>query len=300
MRVYGQENGFKDHQFDPYSLKSRSRFLFASITPIRASGLEASRQKREPFFPDERMKWFKHETTALKDEKIQHLMDKFGGIAYGFYFAILELCAEKIDDKLIPTIEISVGQLKRWTHIYHTKKVVMLLQSMHDLGLILLQSPLNVDTIGSNLITISVPKLLLRLDNWTKRSVVTSEQLPIEQEQEEEEEEDIKAAVKEKDYSTAFESFYNLYPKKRAKKDAFKAFEKLKPDELLLERMRVALENQKKCQDWQAEGGKFIPLPASWINGKRWEDEFSGEAESSLEKIRRIIADAKQIQEFVE
>ncbi|TBV01264.1 hypothetical protein DNK34_21550 [Pseudomonas dryadis] len=33
----------------------------------------------------------------------------------------------------------------------------------------------------------------------------------------------------------------------------------------------------KHCQrpDWLKDNGQFVPLPASWLNGKRWEDELA-------------------------
>lgn len=70
-----------------------------------------------------------------------------------------------------------------------------------------------------------------------------------------------------------FQSFWEAYPKKKAKGDALKAFNKLNPDDSLMEKMLSALEWQKKSFDWTKDGGQYIPLPASWIRGMRWEDE---------------------------
>ena len=69
-----------------------------------------------------------------------------------------------------------------------------------------------------------------------------------------------------------FLTFWKAYPKKRAKKAAEKAFFKLNPSEGLLEKMLEALERQKKSREWQEDGGQYIPYPATWINGERWED----------------------------
>ena len=65
-----------------------------------------------------------------------------------------------------------------------------------------------------------------------------------------------------------------MYPRKEAKKDALKAFQKLKPDSALIEKMLAALDQQKKSEAWKKDGGQYIPLPASWIRGERWEDEI--------------------------
>lgn len=84
--------------------------------------------------------------------------------------------------------------------------------------------------------------------------------------------------------SEAFIRFWEKYPKKKGKQAAKKAFAKLCPDETLLGAMLCALEKQRLCTEWQREGGRFIPLPASWINGRRWEDEQE-ETEGRWERL---------------
>ena len=37
--------------------------------------------------------------------------------------------------------------------------------------------------------------------------------------------------------------------------------------------MLNAISKQKESALWKDNGGLFIPYPASWLNGKRWEDE---------------------------
>ena len=38
--------------------------------------------------------------------------------------------------------------------------------------------------------------------------------------------------------------------------------------------MLIAIDIQKKSNSWIKEDGQYIPNPASWLNGKRWEDEY--------------------------
>ena len=73
----------------------------------------------------------------------------------------------------------------------------------------------------------------------------------------------------------AFEQFWAAYPNKKAKAEARRAWTKRKPDDALVSRILGALENQKAGDDWTREGGRFIPHPATWLNGARWEDEAS-------------------------
>lgn len=71
-----------------------------------------------------------------------------------------------------------------------------------------------------------------------------------------------------------FNAFWNAYPKKKGKQSAEKAFKKIAPDEALCKIMLNALEEQKQSAEWQKDSGQFIPHPATWLNGKRWEDEI--------------------------
>ena len=71
-----------------------------------------------------------------------------------------------------------------------------------------------------------------------------------------------------------FQEFYTTYPRHEAKQDALKAWTTLKPDEALRSIILAAIEAAKKSEGWLKDGGKYIPLPASWIRGKRWEDEY--------------------------
>jgi len=67
-----------------------------------------------------------------------------------------------------------------------------------------------------------------------------------------------------------FLEFWNLYPKKKKKKEALNAWLKVSPP---IQPVLNAIGWQKQQQDWIKEDGKFIPHPATYINGHRWEDE---------------------------
>ena len=73
--------------------------------------------------------------------------------------------------------------------------------------------------------------------------------------------------------SVLFEQFWAVYPKKRSKGQARKAWDKLNPDEQLLTRILDAVERAKTSGDWAKDGGKFIPYPATWLNAEGWLDE---------------------------
>ena len=72
-----------------------------------------------------------------------------------------------------------------------------------------------------------------------------------------------------------FDTFWKEYPKKIGKVVAEKAFYKHKPTPELLEKMLLAIQEQKKSDQWVKDGGQFIPHPSTWLNQKRWEDELT-------------------------
>lgn len=88
-------------------------------------------------------------------------------------------------------------------------------------------------------------------------------------------------------YSGAFLEFWAVYPKRKKKADAFKAFEQLAPDGELLAEMIEAVQRQREWEDWQRESGRYIPLPGSWLRGEGWLDE---PAEVSQPRSRYAIA----------
>lgn len=75
--------------------------------------------------------------------------------------------------------------------------------------------------------------------------------------------------------SPLFEIFWRSYPRKEAKQDAIKAFAKLKLADGDFERVMQSLEAAKGSSQWQRDGGKFVPHAATWLNGRRFEDEVA-------------------------
>ena len=71
-----------------------------------------------------------------------------------------------------------------------------------------------------------------------------------------------------------FEAFWQRYPRKVAKRDAQKAWSGLKPSEQLQGLIVQALDQASQSEQWQRDGGKFVPYAATWLRGRRWEDEY--------------------------
>ena len=71
-----------------------------------------------------------------------------------------------------------------------------------------------------------------------------------------------------------FADFWEAYPNKKAKPKAEAAWRKLKPSVQTLSDLLTGLERHKASEQWLRDGGQYIPHPASWINGRRWEDQL--------------------------
>lgn len=70
-----------------------------------------------------------------------------------------------------------------------------------------------------------------------------------------------------------FEIFWSAYPKKVGKDAARNAFKRRAVSDDLLAQMLGAISVQSQSRDWTKDGGQFIPHPATWLNGARWQDE---------------------------
>lgn len=71
-----------------------------------------------------------------------------------------------------------------------------------------------------------------------------------------------------------FALFWQEYPRKAAKAAALKAWQKLNPSPELAERILAHVRDHKRSQDWLKDGGQFVPHPATFLNGRRWEDDI--------------------------
>lgn len=89
--------------------------------------------------------------------------------------------------------------------------------------------------------------------------------------------------------SKSFLAFWEVWPKKKHKAAAIKAFNKINPNGDLLEIMLAAIAAAKASAEWIKEGGQFIPLPASWLNGQMWEDEIKPAIGSFTERQQEFL-----------
>lgn len=79
----------------------------------------------------------------------------------------------------------------------------------------------------------------------------------------------------------AFERFWQSYPRKTNKQDALKAWKQVAPDDTLVDQILAGVERWKHSDLWTRDGGKFICYPATFLRGRRWEDEDRPEVPSA-------------------
>lgn len=96
--------------------------------------------------------------------------------------------------------------------------------------------------------------------------------------------------TKKQDYEQDehFDTFWNVYPRKTNKQGAKKAWDKIKPDEMLTASIMLALVKQEKSDQWAKDNGKFIPHASTWLNQERWNDEMPGKAVRKPSRFDRV------------
>jgi len=69
----------------------------------------------------------------------------------------------------------------------------------------------------------------------------------------------------------SFADFWSLYPRRVARKDAERAWQRLSADE----RIDATIAISKWRAVWVARGEmQYVPHASSWLRGERWEDEL--------------------------
>jgi len=81
-------------------------------------------------------------------------------------------------------------------------------------------------------------------------------------------------------HSKRFDEFWAAYPKRKNRGRAEKAFNKLRPDDVLMAEIIQAISLAKKTPQWTKENGQFIPYPEKWLNAKGWLDEYEATKET--------------------
>jgi hypothetical protein len=83
----------------------------------------------------------------------------------------------------------------------------------------------------------------------------------------------------------SFEAWWTVYPKKRHKGDAERAWAVLRPSPELAALIRRQTVAAAKTDDWTRENRRYCPHPATWLRAKGWEDLYEEPAPKKLKGI---------------
>ena len=74
-------------------------------------------------------------------------------------------------------------------------------------------------------------------------------------------------------YPDNFEKFWKSYPRKTGKGKSLSAYKAIKEPKPTLKQILDSIVEHQKTEQWRTKS--FIPLPATFLNQRRWEDEFT-------------------------
>lgn len=205
-----------------------------------------------------KLPWFSHDHDAHRDLFLRESVKEFGHVAYSTWWIILEcLHWHGVGDRLV----IDEVELAR-ACMTHRKVLHKLLHKFQLAGKISWkQDGLKID---------------LRCEKFRKRQSKLKSKVPPTFPGVDSNVPLYKEIEKEKEPPISpkgFPEFWAAYPKKTGKGAAEKSWRKIRPSVELTDRIMASLAAHARSRQWQEEGGRFIPNPATWLNQRRWEDE---------------------------
>lgn len=116
------------------------------------------------------MKWFRHMTCSYNDERLSAIVDTLGMEGYGFWWRILEVVAEKLDETGDCSCSFSA---KKWGNFFgfSAKKFEKFVRIFQNFEIFEVK-------FSENHITVNIPKLLKYRDEYSRKKVKKSGQTP--------------------------------------------------------------------------------------------------------------------------
>ena len=158
----------------------------------------------------------------------------------GAYWDLVSRAAAQLDaSNDVPEFSVSVRELCSFFGCKTNKLETFLDHLQNVCGMFCERS--------GNVFKIKIPKVLEIRDNHSRNLQVTCKSLASKEVEVEEE------VDKKKHRAKGFDQFWEVYPKKRSKGQAEKAWKALKPDSSLLETILFSVRKQKTSKDWKKE-----------------------------------------------
>lgn len=254
------------------------------------------------------MKWFKHMADASSDEFIARLEDELGLEAIARWWKMLEAIAIQMDKTNRCFAEYPI---RRWMLLLSCKQRKVLetfVKVLQNFGKI------SADW-SENILKIECTKLLEFRDEYSKKSGVTPEFVRSKDTDTEEEERKERKnpptplprgndknlfPVEESIKPNRFSDFYSIYPKKRDRRAAERAYHRAvtraTEAEIIAGAEQYAIERQN---DPSPTRDQYTKNPSTWLNNDCWKnyDEIEGEdiAEENISadaKVARVLRQA--------
>lgn len=235
------------------------------------------------------MEWFKHDSNANLDEKLQEVLFDYGLEGYGLYWYCIELIVGKISaDNITFELKHDARVIARNTGST-VQKVEEMMKRFVDVGLFENKDgAITCMKVAKRLMTSATSNPKMRglihdikanhatlpdtsLDDMKQPSSCRRHDGVMQDKNRIDEIDKIKPSRAVALVVTDnFDIFWQAYPKKTGKDNAIKSWNKLKPN---IADVLNALQWQKQSEQWQKNGGQFIPNPATYLNQGRWKDE---------------------------
>lgn len=255
--------------------------------------------------------YFPHDSNFRNDERMLAVRRKFGLEGYAVFVMLMEKATQNIDiisdaENIVSDAETTLKlELLAGEFYVEAERLGQMIRYFVQLGLLKKQGK---DRLCVPYLTEKMQPLLAKrkrnAGNYKKRSISDSEtaitaeyQKPkssiqdiSDSETQVSEAESTQSKVKETKVSNKekinkkklyglFASFWDAYPNKKSKGTAEKSFEKvvLREGTAVVETMLAAIAAQCENRKNLEQHGQFVPLwkhPATWLNGRCWEDEI--------------------------
>lgn len=220
------------------------------------------------------MDWFRHDTNANLDEKLQEVLLDYGLEGYGLYWYCIELIVGKTSvDNITFELKHDARVIARNTGS-SPQRVEEIMKRFIAYGLFEnTDGKITCFKVAKRLMSSAtsnpqmrnlIQDIKLRHDGiMTASDLISSDKIRLDKIR-------IEKPLRTNVLDDGFEEFWQAYPKKVGKEAARKSWSKSK---LNVDQVLKSLEWQKESDQWQKSDGQFIPNPATYLNQGRWLDE---------------------------
>lgn len=227
------------------------------------------------------MDWFRHDSNANLDEKLQEVLLDYGLEGYGLYWYCIELIVGKTNtDNITFELKHDARIIARNTGST-PQKVEEMMKRFVSLGLFE-----NVDgkitclKVAKRLMSsaTSNPQMRNLIQNiklshdsvMTASDKISPDKTRLDKIRLDKKKPSRAVALVNEYVDDGFNQFWEAYPKKVGRDAALKSWEKVKPP---VDDVIYSLGWQKQTEQWSKNNGQFIPNPSTYLNQGRWKDE---------------------------